>query len=190
MAMATSERYQQAIAALRAQLADFRALPNRIVRLRQRAARVESAAAARNMPVEQVKAAGIRTALLTQLNTVNAVTKRLDSFLDQLRSLGLETAWAFYKPQGLGALPAIPLSIAGLAIAVAAGVGYALRAFGAQEALLDQLERGVLTAEEYATAVQGTSFLGPLRKALPYLAAGALAFVALPMLTQRLQRVR
>jgi len=183
--MTATERFYAAIAQLRAQLVAFRALPNRIVRLRQRAAVVETRAAERNLSAAQLKAAAIKTALLSQLNVVNSVTRRLDSFLEQLRSIGISTAWAVYGPTSLGAVPAIPLALAGIAVAVAAGVGYALRAVSAQENLLSQLERGVLTADEYAKAAGGTSFFGPLGKSLPFLVAGAIAVVAWPMLARR-----
>lgn len=166
----------QAISYLQQKVGEFRALPGRIVRTRQLADTVARVAAERGMVEEAAKASAANTALLAQLSGVNSLLRKLDDLETKLQALGIRIAASVYLPDGLGALPAIPVALAAIAVTLAAGIGYALRAYSAQEQLVNALATGVLTPEEYRRATSG-GVLGPLGRALPWIAAGTVAFL-------------
>ena len=163
-------KVEDALNYLRAKLADFRALPNQIVKARQFAATVRNAAIAKGDFAAEDRARKVLDGLLSDLKLTQATQNQLDNLIAQSE--------AIRSAVGLGQLPALPLVYVAAAIAIAGSVGYLLKSYQARTAEIDLVARGIMTPEEYLKAKQAEATAGEWLTMLPRYLAYGLAAVA------------
>lgn len=203
-----------AIAYVKAQLADWATVPSKIASARARAASLQAKAQAANRPDLTAKTSAASQALATLAGGISTVTDTLVRFLSDLA--GVETgaapiklpgpyrsAYALKHPElfagdtlagtptearqrggarrcqgppavaaalalerrirsNAGELGAVPIVLAGLAIAVATAMALVYKELNYQESVLDAVEKGLLPA----TVIAPVSSSGPIIGAL------------------------
>lgn len=134
-------RVEDALNYLRSKLADFRALPNKIVRERQFGAVVMNAAITAGDFAAAERVRKQNDGLLSDLKLVQSTQNQLDALVAQSQ--------AIKDYIGLGQLQALPIAFVIAAITIAGAVGYLLKSVQARVAEIDLVARGVMTPEDY-----------------------------------------
>lgn len=142
----------------KAQIQKFILLPAKIENLRRAAQIVASRAEQANRGDLAMEANQISQSLV-QTSTNQATTlNRVRDFISKLGSLGIHLPGLGGQPSpGLGVLPAIPIALIAAGAVVALGILSVFKDYANQEAALKRVASGVMTPDEAARLIRGSS---------------------------------
>lgn len=143
------------------QVQRFFTLPARIASLQRAAQQVTEKASQVGRPDLAAQASDINTNLTQTATNQASIQNRVRDFLSKLGALGINLPglgeYGYPPPSGLGILPAIPIALIAAGVVVALGIASVIKDYANQEAALNRVAQGVMTPDEAARLIRGTS---------------------------------